>query len=128
MNLVIIVIITHLYDRKYLQHVADKVSEWTKEEDVKQEAVQRRSGSPAGSPKGTEAQSKEPDVAGQGRRLTFFCSQSMTCFKLCKHNVLFLDQTRLQPLQRRRRRRRKHWSQSSEKTRLRSQTSHTCLF
>lgn len=51
-----------LCDRKYLQHVADKVSEWTKEEDLKQEAVQLRDVSPAGSPKGTEAQSNEPDV------------------------------------------------------------------
>ncbi|XP_042368348.1 sperm-associated antigen 17 [Plectropomus leopardus] len=41
--------------RKYLEHVADSISDWTKEEELKREERQLRNLSPAESPKGEKA-------------------------------------------------------------------------
>lgn len=38
-----------------MEHVADTISDWTKEEELKREAMQLRNLSPAESPKGTAA-------------------------------------------------------------------------
>lgn len=43
------------FDRKYLEHVTDNISDWTRQEEMKREATQLRSLSPAESPKGTIA-------------------------------------------------------------------------
>jgi len=42
-------------DRNYLEHVADTISDWTKEEELKREAMQLRDLGPAESPRGTVA-------------------------------------------------------------------------
>lgn len=75
-------------DRKYLEHVADNISDWTKEEELKREAMQLGDLSLPADPKGTVASTKIsvniPLITTAALQCSFSSWIRRKCSRLCK--------------------------------------------